>query len=86
MKVCVEGLAGTSSMGEETNCAALKMVKHSTLRWFSHLVGVGENEMTKWVYKTRVNAVGAKGQLTAKCEDNVKIFQGWGRLESQRTE
>ncbi len=41
---------GMSSRGEGMSCGVVKMVKHSTQRWFGHLETMDEGELTKKIY------------------------------------
>jgi len=50
----VYGRFGMASKGEGMSCGVVEMVKCSTLRWFGHLQRIGESEMTRRIYKSRM--------------------------------
>ena len=52
-------------------CGAVEWVKRNTLRWFGHMERMNENEMTKRVYRSEVDAVGVRGRPPVKWEDRV---------------
>ncbi len=62
---------GMSSNGEGMKCGVVEGDKHSTLRWFDHMERVAENVITKRVYMSMVDVVGARGQPSVKCGDKV---------------
>ena len=53
------------------NCGVVEVVKCNTLRWFGHLERMGENEMTRRIYKGGVDAVGVRGRPPVKWEDRL---------------
>lgn len=42
---------------EVMNCGGMKVVKHSTLAWYSHLERMGNDETTRKIYKSRVDSI-----------------------------
>ncbi len=42
-------------------CGVVEGVKHNTVRWFGHIKKMAENVMTKRVYMSMVDVVGARG-------------------------
>ncbi len=52
---------GMSNKGEGMKCGVVEGFKHNTLRWFGHMERMAENVMTKRVYMSMVDVVGAKG-------------------------
>ncbi len=52
---------GMSSKGEGMTCRVVDGVRHNILRWFDHMERMAENEMTKRLYMSMVNEVGARG-------------------------
>ena len=65
-------------------CGAVEWVKRNTLRWFGHIERMDENEMTKRVYRSEVDAVGVRGRSPVKWEDRVIAYvnekEGRGEL------
>ncbi len=52
---------GMSSRGEGMNCRMVEMVKRSTLRWFGHLERMDERELTKRIYRSKIDAGNVRG-------------------------
>ncbi len=53
---------GMSSRGEGMSCGLVEMVKRSTLRWFGHLERMNKSELTKRIYKSRIDAGNVRGR------------------------
>ncbi len=51
---------GMSSKGEGMSCGVV-LVKHSTLRWFGHLERMDESELTKRIYRSKIDAGNVRG-------------------------
>ncbi len=47
---------GMSSRGEGMSCGVVEMVKHTTLRRFGHLLRMDETELTKRIYRSKIDA------------------------------
>ena len=62
---------GMSHKGIEKKCGVVEEVKRGTLRWFGHLERMGEEKMTKRVYKSDINAVGVRGRPLVRWDDRV---------------
>ncbi len=62
---------GMSSRGEGMSCAVVEMVKRSTLRWFGKLERMDERELTKRIYRSKIDAGSVRGQAPIKWEDRV---------------
>ena len=83
---------GMASKGEGMKCGVVEWVKRNTLRWFGHMERMDENEMTKRVYRSKVDAIGVRGRPPVKWEDRVSEYvneRGEGRirgLENAREE
>ncbi len=45
-----------SSRGEGMSCGVVEMVKRSTLRWFGYLERMDERELTKRIYRSKIDA------------------------------
>ncbi len=52
---------GMSSKGDGMKCRVVEGVKCNTLRWFGYIERIAENVMTKRVYMSMVDVVGARG-------------------------
>ncbi len=66
---------GTSSKGEGMKCGVVEGVEHNTLRWFGHMETMAESEMTKRVYMSMVDVVGARGWPPVKWGDSARVFE-----------
>ncbi len=53
---------GISSKGEGMTSGVVEGLKHNTLSWFAHIERMAENVMTKRVYMSMVDVVGARGR------------------------
>ncbi len=53
--------SGMSSIGEGISCGVVEMVKCSTLRWFGHLERMNERELTKRIYRSKIDAGNMRG-------------------------
>ncbi len=51
---------GMSSRGEGMSCGVV-MVKRNTLKWFGHLERMDERELTKKIYKSKIDAGNVRG-------------------------
>ena len=65
--------------GERLKYGVIERVKHSTLKWFSHIERLPEREITKRVYMSKVVVMGAKttpieigGRSSRVCEGEEK--------------
>jgi len=67
----VYGRFGMASKGEGMSCGVVEMVKRSTLRWFGHLERMGESELTRRIYKSRIDVGSVRGRPPVKWEDRV---------------
>ncbi len=65
---------GMSSRGGGMSCGVVKMVKRSTLRWFGHLERIDERELTKKVYRSKIDAGNVRGRPPTKWEDRVMEY------------
>ncbi len=65
---------GMSSRGEGMSCGVVEMVKRSTLRWFGHLERMDERELTKRIYRSKIDAGNVRGQPPIKWEDGVMEY------------
>ncbi len=65
---------GMSSRGEGMGCGVVKIVKHSTLRWFGHLERMDERELTKRIYRIKIDAENVRGRPHIKWEDRVMEY------------
>ncbi len=50
------------SSREEMSCGVVEMVKRSTLRWFGHLERMDERELTKKIYRSKIDVGNVRGQ------------------------
>ncbi len=62
---------GMTSKGEGMKCGVVEGVKHNTLRWFGHMERMIKYVMTKRVYMSIVDVVGARGRPPVKWGDRV---------------
>ncbi len=62
---------GMSSKGEGMKRGVVEGVKRNTVRWFGHVERTAENVMTKRVYVSMVNVVGARGRPPVKWGDKI---------------
>ncbi len=60
-----------SSRGEGMSCGVVEMVKCSTLRWSGHLERMDERELTKMIYRSKIDAGDVRGRPPIKWEDRV---------------
>ncbi len=60
-----------SFKSEGMNCGLVEVVKCRTFKWFGHLERMVGDELTKKIYKSRVDTVGVKGIPLIKWEDRV---------------
>ncbi len=44
----------------------VEWVKHDALRWFGHIIRMGENEFVKRVYEGRIEGRGVRGRPLMK--------------------
>ncbi len=65
---------GMSSRGEGISCGVVEMVKHSTQRWFGHLERMDERELTKRIYRSKIDAGNVREQPPIKWEDRVMEY------------
>ncbi len=61
------------SSREGMSCGVVEM-KHSTLRWFGHLERMDEKEMTKKIYRSKIDAGNVRGRPPVKWEDRVMKY------------
>ncbi len=47
---------GVSSKGEGMSCGVVEMVKRSTLRWFGPMERMDKRELTKRIYRSKIDA------------------------------
>ncbi len=57
---------GMSSRGEGMSSGVVEMVNHSTLRWFGHLERIDERELTKRIYRSKIDAGNVRGRPPIK--------------------
>ncbi len=62
---------GMSSRREGMSCGVVAMVNRSTLRWFGHLERMDERELTKMIYRSKIDAGDVRGRPPIKWEDRV---------------
>ena len=62
---------GMSSRGEGVKCGVVEGVRRNTLRWFGHMERMAQGEITKRVYMSVIDAVGARGRPQRQWEDGV---------------
>ncbi len=65
---------GMSSRGEGMICGVVEMMKRSTLRWFGHLERMYERELTKRIYRSKIDAGNVRGRPSVKWEDRVMEY------------
>ncbi len=65
---------GMSSRGDGMSCGVVEMVKRSTLRWSGHLERMDERELTKRIYRSKIDARNVRGQPPIKWEDRVMEY------------
>ncbi len=58
----VYGRFSMASKGEGMSYGVVEVVKCSTLRWFGHLEGMGESELTRGICKSKIHAGNVRGQ------------------------
>ncbi len=63
-----------SSRGEGMSCGVVEMVKRSTLRWSGHLERMDERELTKRIYRSKVDAGNVRERPPIKWEDRVMKY------------
>ncbi len=74
-----------SSRGEGMSCGVVEMVKRSTLRWFGHLERIGKRELTKKIYRSKIDNGNVRGRTPIKWEDRVMEFVRERGCKSERT-
>ncbi len=70
----IYGKFGMFTRGEGMSCGVVEMVKRSTLRWFGHLERMDERELTKRVYRCKIDAGNVRGRPPFKWEDRVMEY------------
>ena len=65
---------GMTSRGEGMKCGVVEGVKRSTLRWFGHMERMDESEITKRVYRSKIDAVGVRGRPPIRWDDRVMEY------------
>ncbi len=53
---------GMTSRGEGMSCGLVEMLKRRTLRWFGHLERMDERELTKRIYRSKIDAGNVRGR------------------------
>ena len=65
---------GMESKGEGIKCGVVEWVKRNTLRWFGHVERMGEEELTKRVYKGEIGGTGVRGRPPVRWINRVKEY------------
>ncbi len=60
--------------GNAVGCGVVEWVKRSTLRWFGHIVRMGNEEFVKTVYLSSVEGMSRWGRPLERWEDRVKEY------------
>ncbi len=60
-----------SSRGEGMSCGVVEVVKRSTLRWCGHLERMDEIDLTKRMYKSKIDVGNVRGRHPIKWEDRI---------------
>ncbi len=60
--------------GSGVGCDVVEWVKGSTLRWFSHIERMGNEEFVKKVYQSNVEGTNRRGRPLGRWEDRVKEY------------
>ncbi len=75
---------GMSSRGEEMSCGVVEMVKHSTMIWLGHLERMDKRELTKRIYRSKIDAGNVRGRPPIKWEDRVMEYVRERERERER--
>ncbi len=60
--------------GSGVGCGVVEWVKRSTLRWFSHIERMGNEEFVKRMYLSSVEGINRRGRLLGRWKDKVKEY------------
>ncbi len=65
---------GMRERGSGVGCGVVEWVKRSTLRWFSHMERMGDEEFVKKVYLSSAEGTNRRGRPLGRWEDRVKEY------------
>ncbi len=75
---------GMSSRREGMSCGVVEMVNRNTLRWFGHLERRYERELSKKIYKSKIDGGNVRGRPPIKWEDRVMEYVRERERERER--